>query len=418
MTPFTPDVLAALTAAAKAVSLAPAALLALVSVETNGVAFTASGLPSILCEPAIFYAQLPPEKRAKAVELGLAAKVWSRAGYADQGSAVGRQSRCERMIEYDEVAAYRSISMGLGQIMGFNAINAGFSDAKAMYVAFADIDVQAWAIVAVLPALGVLEPLRNRDWVTVAIRYNGPGERHNQYDAKIAAAYAHWEFALSSGQTTAPAEGTMGLWSEGPGVKAIQQALTIAGIPTNVDGVFGPKTAAAVAAFEVRSGLPDTQGIVDQTTADAILHRESNPLPQGAREVATEADLAPRSRIIQKAVALRNGAMTALGFGTAAVAKGATDSATSAASDPAGTFDKVHGTITSALDNVDKIKALGARAQATVPANVMDAALQWAATHPLPIAGGGVIAAGAAVAIVSHQIVAARLDDHRTGATA
>ena len=407
MTPFAPEVLAALTSAAKAVSLAPAALLALVSVETGGVAFAPSGLPQILCEPAIFYRQLPAEKRPQALKMGLAAKVWSREGYADQATASGRQARCERMIAYDETAAYRSISMGLGQIMGFNAINAGFPDAKAMYVAFADINVQARAIVAVLPALGVLEPLRNRNWVLVADRYNGPGERHNNYDAKIAAAYAHWEYALASGQLAAPAEGTLGLWSRGVAVESIQRGLIDAGIAVVPDGVFGPKTASAVAQFELLRGMPDTKGIVDQATADAILAAKDLPIPQGAREVATEQDLAPRSRIVQKAVALRNGAMTALGFGTAAVAKGATDA-------PAGGFDKMHATLTAALDNVDKVKALGERAEGVAPPGTMGKVLQLAAAYPLPVAGGGVIAAAATVALISHQISVARLDDHRS----
>ena len=414
MTPFAPEVLAALIAAAKSVSLAPAALLALVSVETGGVAFMPSGLPEILCEPAIYYRELPAEKRAQALKLGLAAKAWSRAGYADQGSASGRQSRCERMIDFDETAAYRSISMGLGQIMGFNAVHAGFADAKAMYVAFADIGEQAKAIVTVLPALGVMEPLRRRDFLTVALKWNGPEQRTNNYATKLATAYAHWDYALASGQTVAPAPGTLGLWSRGVAVEGIQHGLVNAGVAVVADGVYGPKTAAAVAAFERLRGLPDTKGIVDQATADAILAAGDAPIPQGGREVATESTLAPRSRIVQKAAAIRNAAMSAVGLGGGAVVEGAK----SAASDPVSTLDTVHGSITKVLDNADRVKAVADRAKGIFGADALNTALTWAATHPLPVAGGGLVAAAATVAILSHQIVEARLDDHRTGATA
>ena len=419
MTPFSPEVIAALTAAAKMVSLTSAALLALVSVETNGVPFASGGTPTVLCEPAIFYHELPAEKRAAALKAGLAAKAWSRAGYADQGTGIGRRARCSAMIQIDEEAAYRSLSQGLGQIMGFNYAHAGYESAKSMYIAFTgDIDAQARAIVAVLPALNVLDPLKRRDWVTVAMRYNGPGERHNSYDVKLAAAYAHWDAALATGQFAPPSGDALGLWSTGPAVRSIQASLTRAGFPTVVDGVFGPKTAQAVAAFELRVGLPDTQGVVDQTTADMILHRESDPLPQGGREVATESDIIGRSRIATKASQLRAFAMSAVGLGSGAVVKGATDATSQAANDPVGTFDKVHGTITGALDQADKVKAVADRAKGLVPPGTLDTVLSWAAAHPLPIAGGGVIAAGAAVAIVSHQIIQARLDDHRTGATA
>ncbi len=106
--------------------------------------------------------------------------------------------------------------------------------------------------------------------------------------------------------------------------------------------------------------------------------------------------------------------MTAVGLGGGAVAEGAK----SASTDPVGTFDQVHGTVTKVLDNADKVKAVADRAKGIFGEEAFNSALTWAATQPLPVAGGGVIAAGAAVAIMSHQIIEARLDDHRTGATA
>ena len=98
MKPFSPEVIGALSAAARSVSLEPALLLALVSVETSGEPFEPDGSPTILCEPAVFYKECPDALRAQALSAGVAAKAWSRDGYKDQGSAVGRAARFARMV--------------------------------------------------------------------------------------------------------------------------------------------------------------------------------------------------------------------------------------------------------------------------------------------------------------------------------
>jgi peptidoglycan hydrolase-like protein with peptidoglycan-binding domain len=49
--------------------------------------------------------------------------------------------------------------------------------------------------------------------------------------------------------------GEMILSSEGTAVKAIQWALTEAGIPTAIDGRFGPRTEAAVKQFQTAKSL-------------------------------------------------------------------------------------------------------------------------------------------------------------------
>lgn len=255
MREFSQGVIDALTKAAASINLEPALLMAVASVETNGVPFQSDGSPTILCEKAVFYKQLPPEKRAAAVAAGLALKVWDRKGYQDQETDEERLALLRRMAKVDEVAAYRSVSMGLPQAMGFNSGHCGFTTAKGMYEAFRDLDAQCHTFVTLLPALGVLQPLRDHDWTTVATRYNGPSERRNGYDAKLAAAYAHWRMALNSGQTAPPADGSLGLWSRGPAVTALQQHLTLAGLPVVADGIYGPKTAMAVAAFEVAVDL-------------------------------------------------------------------------------------------------------------------------------------------------------------------
>jgi Putative peptidoglycan binding domain len=57
--------------------------------------------------------------------------------------------------------------------------------------------------------------------------------------------------------------------STGGSVEAVQQALTSAGIPTTVDGTYGPRTTANVTLFQQQRALPPT-GIVDEETAIAL----------------------------------------------------------------------------------------------------------------------------------------------------
>lgn len=398
MKAFAPEVIDALSTAARSVALEPALLLALVSVETSGEPFERDGTPTILCEPAVFYKECPAGLQSQALSAGIAARSWSRDGYKDQGTAVGRAARFARMCAVDENAAYRSVSMGLGQIMGFNCGHAGFGCARDMYEAFRDVAVQAKAIVAVLPALGVLEPLKAHDWVKVATRYNGPGERHNRYDARLADSYAHWEFALASGQTAAPHDG-IGLWSpHGDEVRALQEHLTTLGFATKADGWFGPKTAEAVARFEVRKGLPDTGGVATQAVLDAIAN--ALPVPQGARDVIDAGDLKATSRIVQGTAKLKAVAVGTVGTGV-----------TAALADPVASAN-------SAMDKADQAKAMASRATTMVGgAEHAQTLLTWLAAHPLPLVGTVMAIIGGVAWWLSHGVEQARVDDARTGAT-
>lgn len=62
MSHMSPEVIAALTDAARSVSLEPALLLAVVEVETRGISFEVDGSPTVLCEPATFYKAAWPRR--------------------------------------------------------------------------------------------------------------------------------------------------------------------------------------------------------------------------------------------------------------------------------------------------------------------------------------------------------------------
>src|SRR5262249_14584583 len=87
----------------------------------------------------------------------------------------------------DETAAYRSISMGAAQIMGFNAERIGFASARAMFEAFgASEERQLQGMFDFIAARPVLvRAACAHDWKTFAHHYNGPGYSANRYDAKL-----------------------------------------------------------------------------------------------------------------------------------------------------------------------------------------------------------------------------------------
>ena len=127
---------------------------------------------------------------------------------------VGHDSHANQDAEYaalahavklDENAAYRSISMGAGQIMGFNAESLNYDSAKAMLTAFSSDEAEQ--VGAMLQFIAnnplLVHAARARKWTAFAQIYNGPKQRG--YDAKLSRAYAaasHAVHELASETTT------------------------------------------------------------------------------------------------------------------------------------------------------------------------------------------------------------------------
>jgi hypothetical protein len=96
----------------------------------------------------------------------------------------------------DRVAARESISMGLPQIMGFNAAGIGYAGVDAMFAAFGDPATGERAQVVGMfdfikgarSTSPMVEALRSRDWAAFARRYNGPGQAE-VYGGRLKSAY-------------------------------------------------------------------------------------------------------------------------------------------------------------------------------------------------------------------------------------
>ncbi len=139
--------------------------------------------------------------------------------------------------------------------MGFNAALAGFADVEGMVAAMVEgEDAQLEGMARIIAGQGLASLLARRDWAGFARRYNGPGFRRNRYDEKLQAAFARY------------AEGPLPSLE----VRAAQLRLLYLGHdPRGIDGFLGPRTAAALGAFQEREGLPVT-GVLDTATGGAL----------------------------------------------------------------------------------------------------------------------------------------------------
>lgn len=102
---------------------------------------------------------------------------------AEEHAALGRA------IDLSREAAYRSISMGIAQIMGFNHRRLGYGSAEEMFDAFqADDEAQRIGFLKFLASdRHLVRALRSGDFGTFARIYNG--DRSGQYAARMAEAY-------------------------------------------------------------------------------------------------------------------------------------------------------------------------------------------------------------------------------------
>jgi hypothetical protein len=160
---------------------------AFIDVETRGSGFDAEGRPQLLRERHHFYRLLSGAERSEAVRQGLANSVagdYPRESYTWLAKA----------MKINETAALQSCSWGLGQVMGFNHLDAGYVTVQAMVEAFCD-DEEAHleASVNFILKNRLDDELRRHDWAGFARGYNGKGYRKNRYDEKLAEAFAKWK---------------------------------------------------------------------------------------------------------------------------------------------------------------------------------------------------------------------------------
>lgn len=223
-----------LSSAAESLKCTPADLWAVVTVETGGVGFLPDRRMPMLFERHVFHRKT----RGRYHELNPEVSNPRSGGY---GSADHEYGKLAHAIALDARAALQSASWGLPQIMGFNHEMAGYDSPALMIDAFKDSEDAQLAGMARFISFNpsMTRALRARSWANFARAYNGPEYWRNQYDERLAGAYA-----------TLVKRGLPDLH-----IRAMQLEGTYLGIYAGkVDGIDGPKTQAMLDDIRRRAG--------------------------------------------------------------------------------------------------------------------------------------------------------------------
>lgn len=250
--------LGAIKSAAANLDCNPAALSAVIAVETGmRSGFLDDKRPRILYEAHI------ARRLSRRDVPGLSVPKWDRSLYASTGA--GEYERLYRAIEtLGEDVALKAASWGMGQVLGINHALCGYSDVQAFVKAMGQGEEEHLAaMVAFICSRKLIEPLKqvsaNQETCrALAAGYNGTAYAANSYHEKLARA-----FARASGDRDAD---TLEIGDYGPEVASLQRALVKRGARITADGDFGRMTRIALERFQVSVGLTAT-GIADQRVA-------------------------------------------------------------------------------------------------------------------------------------------------------
>jgi hypothetical protein len=172
--------------AASLLGVEPACVKAVTKVESRGSGFLPSGEPVILFERHWMYKLL----KAKGVNPPVSDVCDPKAGGYLGGAK--EHERLAKAVLIDRECALQSASWGLFQIMGFHWKSLGYGSVQqfvnAQYASEAKQLDTFVRFIKINP--GMLKALKAKDWATFARLYNGPAYAKNNYDVKLAQAYA------------------------------------------------------------------------------------------------------------------------------------------------------------------------------------------------------------------------------------
>lgn len=174
--------------AAKSLGVDVASIKAVASVESSGAGFLPDGRPKILFEAQQFHDHTGG--RYDRTHPDISSPTWNRSLYKGGAAEYGRLAEAQKL---DSSAALQSASWGKFQILGSNYRAAGYDSVESFVAGMKQSEgKQLDAFVGFVKANGLADNLKNHDWAGFARGYNGPGYAANDYDGKMARAYAQY----------------------------------------------------------------------------------------------------------------------------------------------------------------------------------------------------------------------------------
>lgn len=187
----------------KTIGVGEDAIHAILDTETRGSGFDAFRRPTMLFEPHVFHRLLKArgdqQLLLSAVHQGLAYPKWGEQPYPKES-----YTRLQAAYKLAPNEALMSASWGLGQLMGFNFVMAGYKSVESMVSDFMlDEEYQLRAMVRFIVSAGLDDELRALDKAqdnpalyaaaaAFARGYNGAGFAKNGYDTKLVISIKKW----------------------------------------------------------------------------------------------------------------------------------------------------------------------------------------------------------------------------------
>lgn len=181
-------------AAAKRIDVEPALIKAINDVESPKGGFYADGTPVILFERHKYYQALTERKwfTKRDEMVGKYPDICNQnSGAYNSRGAGGQYEKLEIAATLNWDAAHEACSWGFGQVMGFNWKKLGYESIRDFVTQmYGSEGAQLDAVCRYIKATGLDAALRRKDWATFAKGYNGKDYQRNDYDKKMASAYA------------------------------------------------------------------------------------------------------------------------------------------------------------------------------------------------------------------------------------
>lgn len=234
-----------LAAVADKLGVFAAEIWALLAVETLGCGYLPDRRPQILYERHVFHRLTQGQYDDGDI---------SSAMPGDYGALGEHQyDRLSLATTKNRDAALESASWGIGQIMGENFAEAGYSNVENMVTAMSrSEDEQLTAMANFLVSRKLHRFLQAHDWANFARAYNGPDYAINRYDVRLNAEYQKYSSGLLPDLN----------------MRATQLYLTYLGFnPGPVDGIAGHLTFSALTQFQAQAALSTAKIVTAETVA-------------------------------------------------------------------------------------------------------------------------------------------------------
>lgn len=176
---------------AREMQVEPATLKAVIDVEARSSGFYDDGLPKILFERHVMWRELGKvDYFTKREQLNAVfPDVCSESTGAYNSRLQYEKLAVAAALHWD--AAHASCSWGLGQVMGNNWKDLGYASVRAFVDAMHESEAaQLDGMCRFIKVNGLVDELQRHDWAGFARRYNGSNYAKNEYDTKLAKAYA------------------------------------------------------------------------------------------------------------------------------------------------------------------------------------------------------------------------------------